>query len=421
MKFASAAIFTLSSTSAFYALAEDVPIPASELHQQYIMELNEAQQEGRNIIVPLIVNGEEVDPPGKYPFMAYAYGCGASLVAPNVLLSAAHCTSINKVLIGAHSRLDENADGVEKITIAESKAHPSYGSNGIDYDYRVLRLSTESSYDPIEIDDGTLGFLQNGDELTVMGWGTVSEGGNSLATNLREVDVKVDAGCGTYSASQITDRMFCAGRTEGGTIYDSCQGDSGGPIIDKDSGVQVGIVSWGSGCARAGKPGVYSKISDQYDWINEMIEMWSGGSFPTQAPSNCQDYANWKDSYGDGCEWYEENDSEGCPNYGEYFDGGMGTPNEACCWCGGGTETTSPPQSSPATSAPSVSPTAGGDCSGISGQRQCNQAEGCSYHKKNKECVLAPSTEECSEFTKKRKCKRNACKFKNGSCVGRWE
>merc|ERR1712137_1196831 len=57
----------------------------------------------------------------------------------------------------------------------------------------------------------------------------------------------------------------------------------------------------------------------------------------------------------------------------------------------------------------------------ISDKKECNQTNGCSYHKKNKECVLAPSSEECSEFTKKRKCNRNACKFKNGSCVGRWE
>ena len=45
---------------------------------------------------------------------------------------------------------------------------------------------------------------------------------------------------------------------------------------------------------------------------------------------------NWKDSYGDGCEWYELYDEPGCPNYGEYYDGGMGKPNQACCYCEGG-------------------------------------------------------------------------------------
>jgi trypsin len=53
--------------------------------------------------------------------------------------------------------------------------------------------------------------------------------------------------------------MFCAGvQSTGGK--DSCQGDSGGPIIDKSTRVLLGLVSWGEGCAQAGKPGVYTRV-----------------------------------------------------------------------------------------------------------------------------------------------------------------
>ena len=204
--------------------------------------------------------------------MAYAYKCGASLIAPNILLSAAHCQSITKVLIGAHSHMNENAPGVEKITIAESKAHPSYNSDTCDYDYRVLRLVTPSTYTPITLDDGDSNRLSNGSTLTVMGWGITSEG--VLADKLQEVDVDVDTSCGDYNADQITNRMFCAGRNQGGTTYDSCQGDSGGPIIDQD-GVQVGVISWGFGCAQPEFPGVYAKVSNQIEWINEVVQEWS--------------------------------------------------------------------------------------------------------------------------------------------------
>ena len=73
--------------------------------------------------------------------------------------------------------------------------------------------------------------------------------------------------------------------------------------------------------------------------------------------SACADVANWKDSYGDGCEWYIANDEFGCPTYGNYFDAGMGTPNESCCYCQGLTYyPTSSPTVSPTTASPSSSP-----------------------------------------------------------------
>jgi hypothetical protein len=50
----------------------------------------------------------------------------------------------------------------------------------------------------------------------------------------------------------------------------------------------------------------------------------------------CEDNVGWKDSYGDGCWWYEWYDWVGCPHYGHMFDDGMGTPQQACCHCGGG-------------------------------------------------------------------------------------
>ncbi len=60
---------------------------------------------------------------------------------------------------------------------------------------------------------------------------------------------------------------------------------------------------------------------------------------PVSAPSSlCTDITGWVDAYGDGCEWYELNDDEGCPNYGGFFTGADGlTAKDACCHCNGGT------------------------------------------------------------------------------------
>ena len=121
-------------------------------------------------------------------------------------------------------------------------------------------------------------------------------------------------------------------------------------------------------------------------------------------------------------QWYESNEVEGCPEYGNNFDGGSGTANEACCWCGGGSgsvTSTSFPSSSPTVVA-SSSPTACDNCSCISEIMQCNETVECRYHPIKSECVVAPSTDECSEFRKIRTCLRNACRFKKRSCVGWW-
>jgi trypsin len=60
----------------------------------------------------------------------------------------------------------------------------------------------------------------------------------------------------------------CAGYDAGGK--DSCQGDSGGPIVDAQ-GTVIGAVSWGTGCALAGFPGVYARVGSLRTFIDEYL------------------------------------------------------------------------------------------------------------------------------------------------------
>jgi len=256
---------------------------------------------------PQIVGGDEVNPPFKYPFMVNAGGCGASLVAPNVLLSAAHCGNgyINQVKIGRHNLNDSNED-YETFNVVEEVPHPNYNEATLDYDYMMLKLDGSSSRTPVQLDTGDdTSLLDAGNDVIVMGWGTTSSGG-SLSNVLLEVEVDVisQAQCQDAYSNPITERMVCAARTG----KDSCQGDSGGPIIDKATGKQIGVVSWGIGCANSNYPGVYAKVRDQIGWIQEYIDQWSlPDDTPTTSPTECAglelSVALLTDGYGNEVTW----------------------------------------------------------------------------------------------------------------------
>ena len=105
------------------------------------------------------------------------------------------------------------------------------------------------------------GLEKPGRNLTVAGWGTTSEGGN-ISDRMREVSVPVVSDARAQSAcgprSYFPKLMVAAGAKD----IDSCQGDSGGPLFKPSvPRTQVGIVSFGNGCARAGFPGVYTEVN----------------------------------------------------------------------------------------------------------------------------------------------------------------
>ena len=94
----------------------------------------------------------------------------------------------------------------------------------------------------------------------------------------------------SYPDAAIDRRTLCAGLRRGGK--DSCQGDSGGPLVvhDGDEWVQAGIVSWGAGCAKPGKYGVYTSVGAFADWLREKtgLSLAEAGPAPTPEPSSPQ-------------------------------------------------------------------------------------------------------------------------------------
>ena len=236
-----------------------------------------------------IIGGDEATE-DRYPYAAslsddVGHFCGGSLIARDVVLSAAHCDDQGsgnyKVTVGRHAH-DDN-DGQE-LTVKQAIPHPNYNFLTTDNDYLLIFLD-EAASDSLE----TVKINADSDTpelsaaVTVMGWGDTdpTDDGFVLASELMEVEVNVisnedcddsNGDSGSYEDT-ITSNMLCA-REEGGG-EDSCQGDSGGPLIIKGSNasedIQVGVVSFGIGCARQEYPGVYARISSKYEWIRSEV------------------------------------------------------------------------------------------------------------------------------------------------------
>lgn len=236
------------------------------------------------VIKPNIVGGENAVR-GEFPYIvslrskSYGHFCGGSLIAPNWVLTAAHCvrgSTIDEVWLGLLDQKD--TAGVEKMKVIKVVANESYNSSSMENDFALLQLEKNSSFTPVALNQTEIQIPADQQIMSITaGWGATKESSYGLPNMLQKVSVPLVSTevCNAKAAydGDITESMICAGYAQGGK--DSCQGDSGGPLVtmnEKGEHILTGVVSWGYGCARPNKYGVYAKVSHGYEWIMSKIK-----------------------------------------------------------------------------------------------------------------------------------------------------
>ncbi|WP_246595848.1 S1 family serine peptidase [Actinoplanes auranticolor] len=213
------------------------------------------------------VVGGDLAPAGRFPWMVrLSMGCGGVLTAPGVVLTAGHCVtgSGKDDTIGVIAGTTDLKSGaaINARSVAVVRAGGFQDETRGD-DWALVKLDRKLDLPVLELGRGR---VDESGPMTILGWGQTSEASMRQQHKLRYAIVTPigDKQCAKayrkVGVELVQDEALCAA----GQGADTCQGDSGGPMVRQTADrrwVQVGIVSFGLGCARRGYPGVYTQVS----------------------------------------------------------------------------------------------------------------------------------------------------------------
>ncbi|XP_021099999.1 serine protease 27 isoform X4 [Heterocephalus glaber] len=194
-------------------------------------------------------------------------------------------TSLYQVLLGARQLLQPGPHAIY-TRVKRVESNPLYQGMASSADVALVELEAPVIFSnyilPVCMPDPSVTF-ETDMNCWVTGWGSPSEQDRlpnprilqKLAVPIIDTPkcnllYSTDTESG-FQPKAIKDDMLCAGFAEG--KKDACKGDSGGPLVClvNQAWVQAGVISWGEGCARRNRPGVYIRVTSHYNWIHRII------------------------------------------------------------------------------------------------------------------------------------------------------
>uniref|UniRef100_A0A3B3HRX9 coagulation factor Xa n=2 Tax=Oryzias latipes TaxID=8090 RepID=A0A3B3HRX9_ORYLA len=251
---------------------------SSQTQLEYVVEETVVPQRARHV---RIVNGEDC-PPGECPWQALLLNedhqgfCGGTILSEHIILTAAHCMNQTRYMYVKLGKFDMLKTEKFEAThaVATIISHSKYTPLTYNNDIALIKLQNPIKFTkyilPACLPDQEFAekVLMRQPEGLVSGFGRLGEG-RAPSTILQRLSVPyVDRHvCMESTPLEILPQMFCAGYDK--EAKDACQGDSGGPHVTRyhDTYFVTGVVSWGEGCARKGKYGIYTQVSKYIPWI----------------------------------------------------------------------------------------------------------------------------------------------------------
>ncbi|XP_021075076.1 coagulation factor X isoform X2 [Mus pahari] len=274
-------------------LDEDILSPTENPSE--LLNLNQTQPERSSDDLVRIVGGRECKD-GECPWQALLINednegfCGGTILNEFYILTAAHCLhQARRFKVRVGDRNTEKEEGNEMVHEVDVVIkHNKFQRDTYDFDIAVLKLKTPITFRMnvapacLPQKDWAESTLMTQKTGIVSGFGRTHEKGRqSNILKMLEVPYVDRNTCKLSTSFSITQNMFCAGYEA--KLEDACQGDSGGPHVTqfKNTYYVTGIVSWGEGCARKGKYGIYTKVTTFLKWIDRSMKARVGPTAET--------------------------------------------------------------------------------------------------------------------------------------------